>query len=126
MRRPLILIVEDDPIVRDLTARQLTILGFESIAVRSGEEAIEKDNGSFNLILMDIGLPGIDGIQATMLIRENELREHRPRTPIVALTAHADSKRCKMAGMDDFLQKPALLNDLKNTLSKWIKSQESA
>lgn len=57
---------------------------------------------------MDIGLPGIDGSHATLLIREKELKEQRNRVPIVALTAHSERERCILVGMDDFLQKPAL------------------
>src|SRR5262249_52112882 len=122
MRKGLILIVEDDPVMRDLTTRQLRLLGFESVAVPSGEEAVEQDHGGLDLILMDIGLPGMDGIQATLMIREKELKEHRPRVPIVALTAHAESNKCVLAGMDDFLQKPALIDDIKRTVFKWLSS----
>jgi len=121
MKKPLVLVVEDDPIVRELTTRQLTLLGFEAIAVPSGEEAIEHNHEGVGLILMDIGLPGIDGVQATLLIREKELRERRQRVPIVALTGHGDSKKCVSAGMDDYLQKPALIDDIKRTVAKWVK-----
>jgi CheY-like chemotaxis protein len=69
-------------------------------------------------------LPGIDGGHATSLIRERELKEQRKRIPIVALTAHSDKQRCSMAGMDDFLQKPALLNDIKKMLEKWVERRE--
>jgi CheY-like chemotaxis protein len=122
MKRPLILVVEDDPIVRDLTTRQLVLLGFDAIAVPCGEDAVEQHHDGIALILMDIGLPGMDGIQATLMIREKELREQRQRIPIVALTA-ADSTKRATAGIDDFLQKPALLADIKRTLAKWIQSQ---
>ena len=120
MKKPLILVVEDDPVVRELTKRQLAVLGFDAVAVPSGEEAVEQDCDGVGLIFMDIGLPGIDGIQATLLIREKELKENRKRVPIVALTAHADSKKCALAGMDDFLQKPALIEDIRRTIRKWL------
>ncbi|HEY9757488.1 MAG TPA: response regulator [Oculatellaceae cyanobacterium] len=120
MTKSSILLVEDDPVLRDMTIRQLTVLGFKAIAVSSGEEAIEKwSDYEPDMILMDIGLPGIDGTHATMLIRETELREQRKRVPIVALTGHSDKDRCVSAGMDDFMQKPALLNDLKSMVNKW-------
>lgn len=117
-----ILIVEDDPIVRLTTQKQLSALGYKTEAVASGEEAVERCGDSFGLIFMDIGLPGIDGGHATLLIREKELREGRQRVPIVALTAHSEKERCLRAGMDDFLQKPALLADVKNVVHKWYES----
>lgn len=122
MKKQMILVVEDDPIVRDLTKRQLVLLGFDAVAVPSGEAALEHPSEGISLIFMDIGLPGIDGIEATLLIREKELKERRQRVPIVALTAHAESPKCVLAGMDDCLQKPALLDDIKRTVQKWIKN----
>ncbi len=120
MPQPLVLVVEDDPILRDTTKRQLAKLGFEAVVVGTGEEAVEHDHSQFGLILMDIGLPGIDGAYATMLIREKELREQQKRTPIVALTGHSDRTKAFSVGMDDFLEKPALMADIKRMLDKWI------
>lgn len=123
MTKRTIMLVEDDPILRDMTKRQLETLGFESIPVTSGEEAVEKCSlESIALILMDIGLPGIDGSHATLLIREKELKEQRKRVPIVALTAHSERERCMLVGMDDFLQKPALLNDIKRVTDRWLET----
>lgn len=118
----LILLVEDDPVLRELTKRQLAALGFEGLFVTTGEEAIEQslDNPDISMIFMDIGLPGIDGNHATLIIRERELAERRKRIPIVALTAHSDAQRSALAGIDDFLQKPALLNDIKRMTDKWL------
>jgi two-component system sensor histidine kinase/response regulator len=121
MKKPLILIVEDDPVLRDMTQRQLAALGFDSCAVSTGEEAIEKaTDEEIGLILMDIGLPGIDGSHATELIREKESEAHRKRVPVIALTAHPDRLKCMQAGMDDFMQKPALLGDIKKMVDKWL------
>ena len=118
--KPTILVVEDDPIVRDVTLRQLKLLGYEGIAVESGEQALQHHDANVHLILMDIGLPGIDGAHTTLMIRERELKESRKRTPIVALTAHSDRQQCVHVGMDDFIQKPALLSDIKRALDKWL------
>jgi two-component system sensor histidine kinase BarA len=85
-----ILVVEDNPVVRTLTQTQLAILGYQSEAVRTGEEAVSlhsRHSPDIVLILMDIGLPGLDGIQTTLLIREKELKEQCKRVPIIALTA---------------------------------------
>jgi|AGTN01.3.fsa_nt_gi Response regulators consisting of a CheY-like receiver domain and a winged-helix DNA-binding domain len=121
MTRQTIMLVEDDPILRDMTKRQLEVLGFDSIPVTSGEEAVERaSREEIALILMDIGLPGIDGSHATLLIREKELIDQRKRVPIIALTAHSDRERCILVGMDDFLQKPALLNDIKRVTDRWV------
>lgn len=114
-----ILVVEDDPTLQLVTQRALVHLGHECIMVGSGEAAVEAHDPTISLIFMDVGLPGMDGTRATLLIRERELREHRPRTPIVALTGHADREKCVMAGMDDYLQKPVLMGDLQKMIQKW-------
>jgi two-component system sensor histidine kinase EvgS len=116
----LILVVEDSRVVRMLTQKQLKILGYTSEAVGTGEEALARDSDSIALILMDIGLPGMDGCQAALLIREKELSEKRKRVPIIALTAHSDKQTCALAGMDDYLQKPAMLADIERILNKWL------
>lgn len=116
MKDILILVVEDDPVLRMLTQKQIITLGYRTEAVETGEEAVKQSRPEIRLIFMDIGLPGIDGGHATMLIREKELSEKRPRVPIIALTAHAH----RAAGMDDFLQKPALLADIERMLVKWL------
>jgi CheY-like chemotaxis protein len=87
--------------------------------VGSGEEAVERDAADLALIFMDVGLPGIQGGHATLLIREKELSEKRKRVPIVGLTGHAVREQCLQAGMDDYLQKPAMLEDLKRMIDKW-------
>jgi CheY-like chemotaxis protein len=121
MSKPKILIVEDDPLLRAMTQRQLTALGFESLAVASAEEAIEKSTDEeIGLILMDIGLPGMDGSTATTVIREKEIETHKKRVPVIALTAHFDKQKCIEAGMDDFMQKPAMLSDIKKIVEKWL------
>jgi CheY-like chemotaxis protein len=96
-------------------------LGFQSIAVGSGEEAVDAVNGEFQMIFMDIGLPGITGEHAALLIREKELQKRLPRVPIVALTAYASHKNFTLAGMDDHLQKPAMLADIERMVQKWAR-----
>ena len=120
MKKPLIMIVEDDPILRDTTRRQLAKLGFECVLMTNGEDAVASCNADISMVFMDIGLPGIDGINATILIREKELIESRPRTPIVALTGHAERTKAILVGMDDFLQKPALISDIKSMVDKFL------
>jgi len=117
---PQILIVEDDPVLRLMTGKQLSILGYSHKTAMNGEDGVAMSNSGVSLIFMDIGLPGIDGRHATLLIREKEINENRPRVPIIALTSHSDKDRCLAAGMDDFLQKPALMPDFKRMLDKWL------
>lgn len=115
-----ILVVEDDPILRDLTRRQIGKLGFQCDSVDSGEAVLKHDFTDIGLVLMDIGLPGIDGAYATLLLREQELKARRRRVPVVALTGHSDRETALSVGMDDFIQKPALMNDIKRILDKWL------
>jgi len=122
MTKPIVLVVEDDPTLRGLTRLQLRKLGCDCVLVESGEAALAYNKEHIALVFMDIGLPGMDGIYTTMLIREEELRGQKKRVPIVAVTGHADRESVmkKSVGMDDFLQKPALLNDLKQIIDKYI------
>jgi CheY-like chemotaxis protein len=118
----MILIVEDDPTLRLVTEKGLDHLGYSCVAVATGEEAVKKNLAEISLILMDIGLPGMDGIDTTKLIREKENKAGKKRRiPIVALTAHSTKEQCISAGMDDFLQKPALISDLKRVADRWLK-----
>lgn len=121
-----ILIVEDNPLLRMLAQRQIDTLGYASEAVGTGEQAVDLDDGDICLVFMDVGLPGMDGCQATQLIRDREVRSNRKRVPIIALTAHSNKEQCLVAGMDDFLQKPALIADIKSMLDKWLSEEPPA
>lgn len=118
----IILVVEDDPTLQMVTKMVITRFGYNCEVVGSGEAAVSRDAADVALIFMDIGLPGIQGGHATMLIREKELVERRKRVPIVGLTGHAIREQCLLAGMDDYLQKPAFMEDIKRMLDKWINS----
>lgn len=122
MTEQVILIVEDDPVLRPTLQLMLRKVGYTSVVCGSGEEAVEWDLTKLRLIFMDIGLPGIDGMTATVRIRQREQQEGLPALPIVALTAHWDKERCTAAGMNDFLQKPAMMADLRGMVEKWCGS----
>jgi PAS domain S-box-containing protein len=111
-----VLLAEDNPINALLTRELLRKRSHRVTEVTSGEAAVKAmDNGQFDLVLTDIHMPGMDGIEATMAIRANETRYGRPRTPIVALTADAletGRRACLEAGMDGFLTKPVDPNEL--------------
>jgi CheY-like chemotaxis protein len=111
-RRPLrILLGEDNLVNQFLAVRTLEKQGHVVVAVTDGRQVVDthaREGASFDVILMDVQMPEVDGMQATALIRDAERGSAR-RIPIVALTAHAmseDRKRCLDAGMDDYLSKP--------------------
>ncbi len=102
-----ILLVEDNELNRDMLSRRLTRKGFEVVLAVDGRKGIEAaQSEDFDLILMDMSLPEVDGWEATRLLKADP--RTRP-TPIVALTAHAmagDRERAMEAGCDDYDSKP--------------------
>lgn len=118
-----VLVVEDNPVNTMVLVRRLERLGCQHACARSGDEAIAMwAAGSFDLILMDVQMPGKDGLETTAVIREKEASGRLTRTPIIALTAHAlpqDRERCLAAGMDDYLSKPIDAKALLERLTHW-------
>jgi CheY-like chemotaxis protein/HPt (histidine-containing phosphotransfer) domain-containing protein len=102
-------VAEDSPVNQKLVLELLVRRGHEAVLAMNGQEALRIwESGSFDLILMDVQMPELDGLEATRRIRARE-RESGRHTPIVAMTAHAmqgDRERCLAAGMDDYLSKP--------------------
>jgi PAS domain S-box-containing protein len=105
-----VLLAEDNPINALLTNELLRRRGHKVTLVTTGEALVKAmEDGAFDLVLTDIHMPGMDGIEATAAIREREKRQGRTRTPIVALTAdvlETGRRACREAGMDGFLTKP--------------------
>lgn len=105
-----ILVVEDNSVSRDLAMHMLRQLGHDVSMVGNGREAVERQSECpFDLIVMDVWMPEMDGLEASRKIREIESARNSPRTPIIALTAHAirgDRDACISAGMDEYLTKP--------------------
>ena len=119
-----ILLAEDTAVNQKLVATLLKREGHEVSVVGNGLEAIAAAKAAeFDLVLMDIQMPLMDGFEATSIIREAERDKH---TPIVAMTAHAmkgDDEKCIEAGMDDYLSKPINFADLRAMIDKWAPAE---
>ena len=127
LTRPLggtVLVVEDNAVNRIIAEEMLQSLGLDIIEAEDGLRALEVlARRSVDLVLMDCQMPVMDGYTATLHIRERELRQRLPRTPIVALTADAyeeDARRAMEVGMDAHLVKPYTRNQLREVLSMWL------
>jgi PAS domain S-box-containing protein len=123
-----ILLAEDNPINMILIRELLRHRGHAVTEVTDGNDAVQAVlNGQFDMLLTDIHMPGLDGIEAARAIRAAELRSGKPRTPIVALTADAldGGKRvCQEAGMDGFLTKPVDPAELEEMFLMLFPSEE--
>ena len=113
-----VLLVEDNPVNALLARALLAREGCEVDHARAGEEALAAVKvGTYDIILMDMRMPGLSGEQTARLLRANGIQ-----TPIIALTANVfedDRRACLAAGMDDFLVKPLLPEALRAVLSRW-------
>ncbi len=122
-----IMIVEDEPANQKLFSDLLNNLGYRILLAKNGLEAIDFTLKEIpDLILMDIGLPGISGLDATKIIKEN----HKTRqVPIIAVTAFAmkeDETRAIQAGCDSFITKPVNIKDLIKEIERWISNSDTS
>jgi CheY-like chemotaxis protein len=119
------LVVEDNPVNQKVLVKLLEKLGCNVDTAEDGEAAVQKTQShGYDVILMDIHMPGKDGIEATRDIRNREEQWKQPRTPIVAVTADAmqeDRQRFIDAGMDDYVAKPVRQATLVPILSRFRK-----
>ena len=122
-----VLLVEDNPVNRQVAQRILSLLGLSLELAENGKEALEKlDSGTFDLVLMDCQMPVMDGYTATRIRRTREAEGRVSRIPIIAMTANAmagDREKCLGAGMDEYLSKPMNRGLLEATLRKWLPKQ---
>ncbi|KZL91072.1 response regulator [Clostridium magnum] len=123
-KRITILVVEDDYVSQMIMKKLCTMNGWNVVVASNGKEALEiLKNACFDIILMDVQMPEMSGIDVSKMIRENELYTAR-HTPIVATTAYAmsdDKERFLNAGMDDYISKPIDGKKLVGMIMKWIK-----
>ena len=102
-----ILIVEDDLDIVDLLQSQVKALGYDSIVAGNGKEAVDMATSQLpHLILMDIMLPVMDGLDATRQIRQNPKTSSIPIIAVTALSSRRDKEKCLQSGCDDYLSKP--------------------
>ncbi|RLA94834.1 MAG: hypothetical protein DRG69_04515, partial [Deltaproteobacteria bacterium] len=128
--RPLrILLAEDNIVNQKLAVRLLQRQGWEVAVANNGKEAVQMvKEGDFDLILMDVQMPEMDGLEATRLIREMEKGTGK-HIPIIALTAHAfeeDRKRCLEAGMDAYTTKPIKIQELFRMIEELLEKEKEA
>jgi PAS domain S-box-containing protein len=120
-----VLVVEDNPVNCHVIKTLLGKLGLQVSLALDGAQALlaVTQGGAFDLVLMDINMPVLDGYAATEGIRRWEGNGASARLPIIALTANAfeeDRQRCLAAGMDDFLTKPVSVVELRTALQRWL------
>ena len=123
-RRPVALVVEDNPVNRMVVRQMLKRGGVDSEEADGGRRAIERlQNEEFDLVLMDVQMPGMDGLETTRAIRSGDAGERNRNVPIVAITAYAstdDEEACYSAGMDAYLSKPLNMQRFLDTVSDAI------
>jgi two-component system, sensor histidine kinase and response regulator len=121
-----ILLAEDNPVNQKLTAFLLQRKGYVVTIVDNGAEAVSMvTRHRYDAVLMDVQMPGMDGLEATAAIRKNEAASGR-HTPIIAMTAYAmkgDRERCLEAGMDGYLSKPVQAKQLYQLLEEVVTPQ---
>jgi signal transduction histidine kinase/CheY-like chemotaxis protein len=122
-----VLVAEDHPVNQRITTSYLDKIGVKWELVENGEDAIiAVENTRFDVVLMDVQMPIMDGIEATRKIRELESKTGK-RVPIVAMTAavlEEDRRECEDAGFDDYVPKPVKLSELGDRVKLWARKQQ--
>ncbi len=117
-----ILLVEDNLINQKVAQKMLKRLGHSADLAVNGKEAIRAlERQPYQIVFMDIHMPEMDGIEATRIIRERVISEERPH--IIALTAYNleySREMCLGAGMDDYLSKPVIIDDLRDAIENCL------
>ena len=115
-----VLVVEDNPLNMELVIELLNSKGFITDKAQDGEEAVRKaEKETYNLIIMDIELPGMDGVEATKIIRTKSRNKF---APVIALTAFAlkgDRDRFLKSGFDAYLSKPINVPEFMKVIEKY-------
>jgi len=127
--RSRVLLAEDNKVNQTLAVRLLEKRGYVVSIAGNGREALAAlEKEAFDIVLMDVQMPEMDGFEATSAIREKERFAGR-HIPIVAMTAHAlkgDEERCLAAGMDAYISKPIRTNELFSTIEKVLRKSSQS
>jgi signal transduction histidine kinase/ActR/RegA family two-component response regulator len=127
---PHILLAEDSPANILVAKTILESLGCRCEIAHNGQEALAKlGNDHFDLVLMDVQMPVLDGYSATRRIRQSEAQQNKPGIPIIGITAHAlagDKEKCLQAGMDDYIAKPFTHEELQGKIARVITKHQPA
>ncbi|MGZ4858513.1 MAG: response regulator, partial [Candidatus Angelobacter sp.] len=121
-----ILLAEDNPVNQSLAVRLLRKMGHQVAVAQTGKEALYSlRSEKFDLVLMDVQMPEMDGFEATREIRKSE-HGRQQHIPVIAMTAHAmngDHESCLKAGMDDYIAKPINREELRQTIERVMKAR---
>ena len=124
-----VLLVDDDEVSTMVAEEHMKVMGLTVTAVQNGAQAIEAlRGGGFDLVLMDVQMPVMNGVQATAAIRRGEAGEANKAIPVVAMTAYAmtgDKETFLDAGMDDYLSKPLHVQSLRDVLQRALDDHKS-
>lgn len=126
-----ILVAEDDPIARSLLSAVLKNMGQEAAFATNGREVLDlvsQSNSAYDMILMDIDMPIMDGVSAAIALRNGESGEFGTKVPIVAVTAFgtlSDESKFKRAGMNYFLPKPVKLRNLREVILEIVRQDKN-
>ena len=125
-----ILLAEDNRVNQMVALRLIEKLGHEATSASNGRAAIEAlQESDYDLVLMDLHMPEMDGLDATRAIRSGEVSTRNPNIPIIAMTAAVlaeDRERCESVGMNGFLTKPVRTEELRNLLEEFAGDQDQA
>lgn len=128
--KPKVLLVEDSKVIQIVHKNFLENLGCRVRVAENSTEALGfLEEKTFDLILMDIGLPDVSGPEIARLIRQKEHLQQQPRTPIIALTGYDDPQQveiCMAAGMDEVVIKPIQQEGLQQLIKRWVQSRDGS
>ena len=122
-----VLVVDDHPVNLKVTLRQLASLGIGADTADDGVQGLQRwRDGRYALVLADLHMPHMDGFELTARIRAEEAERGLAHTPIVAVTANVlqgEDERCRAAGMDGYLPKPVVLDQLRAVVERWLPAE---
>ncbi len=125
-----ILVAEDNPVSQELAMNILEKQGYAVAIADNGREVLDAlEKHDFDLIMMDVQMPKLDGLETTRIIRDSNSSAFDSQIPIIAMTAHAmkeDRERCLSAGMNDYVSKPLSVKGLISVIEKHVTSRQEA